>query len=196
MLFFNTSSHFFVNSCFPRIFVLFFSNISPYWILEMLLFLLASSTFCSQFVLVFSFHIQIYTCGLDHCHGLLHQWLHTLNWLNLWVALQKNHTASDESLVSFLYINVLYGKNECFFQIESQGELIVFCKNVFEMCWFWRKNIRPGEDELKTSRRRRQHSNYLSPRRLGRRNVVTFLYDKNRQPLCDLIRYWLCSTSL
>ena len=33
-------------------------------------------------------------------------------------------------------------------------------------------------------------------RRLARRETVTLLYDKNREQFCDLIRSWLCSTSL
>ena len=68
-------------------------------------------------------------------------------------------------------------------------------------------NIRLGEDVLETSWRLHQCKNCSSSktswRRLedvfktfGRRKVVALYCDKNRQSLCDLIRFWLCSASL
>ena len=61
----------------------------------------------------------------------------------------------------------------CWRRVEDVLSVTIFCLS------------RRLEDVLKTY-----------PRHFGRGKVVTLHYDKNRQPLCDLIRFWLCSTSL
>ena len=61
-------------------------------------------------------------------------------------------------------------------------------------------NIYLGVDVLKTFSRRFidafSAAIFCVTRRLGRRKIVTLHYDKNRQLLFDLLRFWLCSTSL
>ena len=49
---------------------------------------------------------------------------------------------------------------------------------------------------VKGASRRLKDVFQTSPKRLEKREIVTFCYDKTRQLFCDLIRSWLCSTSL
>ena len=77
MSLFDTSVHLFFSSFFRGfLFLINFAN----RILEMPLFSCASSTFHFQLVLVFLFHFQIYTCGINLYHGLFH---HLFSFLKL-----------------------------------------------------------------------------------------------------------------
>ena len=115
------------------------------------------------------------------------------------IELQWYCDASKTTYSAVIYARTLF-KDKMTVKFVSAKSEVVSNKGLSIVIIELAANIYLGVDVLKTFSRRFidafSASVFCLTRRLGRRKIVTLHYDKNRQLLFDLLRFWLCSTSL